>query len=242
MQDSGEFAEEARPNDTVCALVLGGAPIVRAGITYMLKREYSGRAHVFSADWQGRDQALAGCGKRLDLIVLYSDGEATRDACLGLADSVKGAGALIVVPPTGSEARLAVQQDGVVSIPLGAPLPIWRKALQVAAKRRSRLRSPPAIAIEQAAAPLTERQHEVLEMLSMGLSNKTIASRLSLSVGTVKLHVAAVLRGLQARNRLELVLRRAAVQAAVGAPRSPGSASAAAPSRRAPESAGSYAA
>lgn len=59
------------------------------------------------------------------------------------------------------------------------------------------------------AAPLTERQHEVLEMLSMGLSNKTIASRLSLSVGTVKLHVAAVLHGLQARNRLDLVLRRA---------------------------------
>jgi DNA-binding NarL/FixJ family response regulator len=60
------------------------------------------------------------------------------------------------------------------------------------------------------AAPLTERQHEVLEMLSMGLSNKTIASRLSLSVGTVKLHVAAVLRALRARNRLDLVLRHAA--------------------------------
>ena len=232
MQDSGEYGGEARPNETLCALVLGGAPIVRAGITYMLKREYSGRAHVFSAEWQAREQALAGCGKRLDLIVLYSDDEATREACLRLADGVPGAGALIVVPPMGSEARLAVQQDGVASIPLGAPLPIWRKALQVAAKRRSRLRSRFPIDPAPPAAPLTERQHEVLEMLSMGLSNKTIASRLSLSVGTVKLHVAAVLRGLQARNRLELVLRRAAVQAS----------SLSTPSRTAPESASSYAA
>lgn len=55
-------------------------------------------------------------------------------------------------------------------------------------------------------ASLTPRQLEVLRLLGEGLSNKTIARRLSLSEGTVKLHVNAVLRGLNARNRTGAVI------------------------------------
>jgi DNA-binding CsgD family transcriptional regulator len=211
MQAGADYKGELRRNETLCALVLGGAPIVRAGIIYMLKRQYAGRAHVFSADWQARDRALAECGERLDLVVLHSDGEASPDACLRLVNGIKGAGALVVVPPT--EMRLVTRQDGIVLIPLGSPLQIWRKALQVAAARRAHL--PSLVCEDSGTGRLTERQHEVLEMLSMGLSNKTIASRLSLSVGTVKLHVTAVLRALKARNRLELVLSRAAMRTAL---------------------------
>jgi DNA-binding NarL/FixJ family response regulator len=54
--------------------------------------------------------------------------------------------------------------------------------------------------------PLTPRQLEVLMLLGEGLSNKSIARRLSLSEGTVKLHVNAVLRGLNARNRTGAVI------------------------------------
>jgi DNA-binding NarL/FixJ family response regulator len=54
--------------------------------------------------------------------------------------------------------------------------------------------------------PLTPRQLEVLLLLGEGLSNKSIARRLSLSEGTVKLHVNAVLRGLNARNRTGAVI------------------------------------
>lgn len=212
----GGWEEAARPNETPCALVLGGAPIVRAGITYMLKRHYAGRAHVFSAEWQARDRALASCGNRLDLIVLYPDGEVFWEECLRLVNRANGPGALVVVPPAGVGLPLAARPDGVVLIPLESPLPIWRKALQVAARRRSHFCSLTQAACGHiATAPLTERQHEVLDMLSMGLSNKVIASRLSLSVGTVKLHVTAVLRALKARNRLELVLSRAAIRAAL---------------------------
>ena len=39
-----------------------------------------------------------------------------------------------------------------------------------------------------------------------GLSNKSIADRLGVSEGTVKLHVNAVLRALNARNRTEAVV------------------------------------
>lgn len=52
---------------------------------------------------------------------------------------------------------------------------------------------------------LTQRQQEVLELLSLGLPNKSIANRLELTEGTVKLHVTAILRKLGARNRTEAV-------------------------------------
>jgi NarL family two-component system response regulator LiaR len=48
---------------------------------------------------------------------------------------------------------------------------------------------------------LTAREREVLALLAGGLSNKEIAKRLTLSVGTVRLHVSNVLSKLGAPNR-----------------------------------------
>jgi DNA-binding CsgD family transcriptional regulator len=53
-------------------------------------------------------------------------------------------------------------------------------------------------------AALTGRQQEVLELLAEGLSNKGIAQRLGITPGTVKLHVAAILRVTGARTRRQL--------------------------------------
>jgi len=53
---------------------------------------------------------------------------------------------------------------------------------------------------------LTPRQRDVLRGLSRGLPNKLIARELNLSEGTVKIHIAAVLRALRARNRTEAVV------------------------------------
>ncbi|OQX15964.1 MAG: hypothetical protein BWK73_05395 [Thiothrix lacustris] len=56
-----------------------------------------------------------------------------------------------------------------------------------------------------AVAGLTPRQQEVFRLMAQGLPNKSIASRLKCSDGTVKLHVSAILRALHARNRTEAV-------------------------------------
>jgi DNA-binding CsgD family transcriptional regulator len=211
--DTGGYrGDDLTSSAALRALVLGGAPIVRAGIAYLLHREYAGRTRIITADWQARDRALAESGPQLDLLIAYSDSDMTSDACWRYASLVKGTGVVLVVPSPTAEARLTVYPDGMASIPFGAPLIMWRKALQIAAKRRARLRTQPrSIAAAQAPVmPLTERQIEVLELLSQGLSNKVIANRLSVSVGTVKLHVAAVLRALQAKNRVDVVLRHAA--------------------------------
>ena len=50
---------------------------------------------------------------------------------------------------------------------------------------------------------LTPRQKDVLRLLAKGKSNKEIARELDLAEGTVKIHLAAVLRFLKARNRTE---------------------------------------
>jgi DNA-binding NarL/FixJ family response regulator len=51
--------------------------------------------------------------------------------------------------------------------------------------------------------PLTEREREVLVLLSHGMSNKSIAERLVLTEGTVKNHVSNILAKLQAENRTQ---------------------------------------
>lgn len=54
---------------------------------------------------------------------------------------------------------------------------------------------------------LTSRQLEVLSYVVAGCSNKEIARRFDLSVGTVKAHVSAILRTLGAKNRTEAARR-----------------------------------
>lgn len=58
----------------------------------------------------------------------------------------------------------------------------------------------------RAAHSLTPRQIDVLKLMAEGQSNKQIARTLELSEGTVKLHVAAVLKALGADNRTHAVL------------------------------------
>lgn len=52
---------------------------------------------------------------------------------------------------------------------------------------------------------LTDRQRAVLMLMAQGLSNKEIGRDLNMSPGTVKVHVAAVLRELNVANRTQAV-------------------------------------
>jgi DNA-binding NarL/FixJ family response regulator len=54
--------------------------------------------------------------------------------------------------------------------------------------------------------PRSRRESEILAHLARGASNKVIARELGLSVATVKLHVQAILRSTNARNRVEAIV------------------------------------
>ena len=53
------------------------------------------------------------------------------------------------------------------------------------------------------ADPLTERETQIVRMVVEGMSNKAIASRLSLGEGTIKSHLRNIYRKLQVRTRAE---------------------------------------
>lgn len=76
----------------------------------------------------------------------------------------------------------------------------------IASRLMERINGPQPPATE----PLTEREHEVLQLLAQGLQNKEIAARLGIRERTAKFHVSTILGKLNAANRVEAV--RTAVQ------------------------------
>lgn len=56
---------------------------------------------------------------------------------------------------------------------------------------------------------LTKRQHEVLDYLKQGLSNKQIAGKMNISEPTVKLHIHGLFYKLGATNRTQIILKAA---------------------------------
>jgi DNA-binding NarL/FixJ family response regulator len=66
----------------------------------------------------------------------------------------------------------------------------------------SRSRSVPPKPVE----PLTAREEQVLLAAARGRTNSEIGDELSISLSTVKTHIAALMRKLNARNRVEIVM------------------------------------
>ena len=58
---------------------------------------------------------------------------------------------------------------------------------------------------------LTEREHEILERVAAGLSNKEIGQQLFLSEKTIKHYMTNILQKLQVRNRVEAALLASSV-------------------------------
>lgn len=54
--------------------------------------------------------------------------------------------------------------------------------------------------------PLTSREEQVLLAAARGRTNSEIGKELSISLSTVKTHIAALMRKLNARNRVEIVM------------------------------------
>jgi LuxR family maltose regulon positive regulatory protein len=62
---------------------------------------------------------------------------------------------------------------------------------------------PPSALVE----PLSERELEVLQLISQGLSNREIASRLFISLNTVKAHTRNIYGKLNVHSRTQAVAR-----------------------------------
>ena len=116
---------------------------------------------------------------------------ATHDSATVLA--ALGAGAQGFIPKSVSAEILldAVRYvlDGGVYLPAGAPA----------------MPAGDGVRIEHGALGLTARQTDVLKLLAQGKPNKLICRDLTLSEGTVKVHVSAILKALHVRSRTEAI-------------------------------------
>jgi DNA-binding NarL/FixJ family response regulator len=70
----------------------------------------------------------------------------------------------------------------------------------------SELGAPSSASAAQPLAPLTDREEEVLVTVALGRTNAEIADELSISLSTVKTHLASLMSKLGARNRVELAM------------------------------------
>lgn len=65
----------------------------------------------------------------------------------------------------------------------------------------------PPLQMEQLVDPLSERELEILRMITRGASNKEVADQLFIAEGTVKNHMTHILRKLGVRDRTQAVLK-----------------------------------
>ena len=189
----------ARPQPGVIEVLIAHSdPLIAAGLAAVLRKRRDFKAVVCSpaaasramasqllladvvvADYEYGLRLMKGTGRHRVMILTHHTSEAK--ICRALEQGVRG-----YVLLGGSLQNLI---DALHSIHAGAmavaPLVVTRMADRM--KQRT----------------LTPRQEEVLRQLMLGFSDKIIAGKFSLAIGTVKTHVKAILRKLDARSRTE---------------------------------------
>ena len=195
-------------------LIADDHPLLRDALVRLLRAVVPGADIAEAADLAGVEALLQGPTPQLLLVDLHMPGmggvvgvrrlrrlwpalplvvvSAEQDA--GVIRAVCAAGAVAFLPK--SEAPAVMQQVLRLVLEGGSCLPG-----QALADLRPGAAPPGA-----GATGLTPRQRDVLRALMRGAPNKEIARELGLGEGTVKIHVAAVLRALRARNRTEAVV------------------------------------
>ncbi len=201
-------------------LLIDDHPLFRSGIRSVLDAWDS---DVRITEASGCEEALAaiGAGANFALILLDLNLPAM-DGMTGLAKLRDAAPATSVVVLSASEdarsIRLAIRAGAKGYIPKSAGREIIISALELVLSGGVYL---PVNVMQGETAPatdeLTARQREVLVWLVRGKSNKEIASLLGMAENTVRVHVAAILRHLDVRNRTEAGFA-AASRGLVGSP------------------------
>jgi DNA-binding NarL/FixJ family response regulator len=188
--------------------VLSSVPAVLAGLERLLEedanlevssargsdRKIEAAAVLVVAEeplWRGLlAESLGGAGAR-PALVLVTDDEAE---CRFLASRVAGRGAWAVLPAAVSseELRNAVHAvaGGLVVVHPSLLAPLMAAGSSEAGESLS---------------PLTDREREVLDLLSKGFSNPEIAGLLGITDHTVKFHTSSVYVKLGVANRTEAV-------------------------------------
>ena len=199
-------------NDRIRILIADDHPIVRDGLTAILNTqpdfEVAGEAGN-GRQVIDRAQALRPDVILLDLAMPELDGVETLQRLRELDPDVL----VIVFTAFDTDERIvtAVQAGAKGYLLKGAPRQELFNAIRVVYGGGSLLQPIVAskllrhVSQESPGDHLTPREQEVLQAMALGLQNKEIAAKLSITERTVKFHVSAILNKLEAGNRTEAV-------------------------------------
>jgi DNA-binding NarL/FixJ family response regulator len=193
-------AEPITVSVEVSVMILCADAVVAAGLAAVL-RETPGFQLVPVAE---RGELLGG-PPPVDVVL------ADYETALRLAESTpQWAKKLVVFTNCDREAEVCrVLERGVSGYLLyGVELPVLFEAIR--SVQRGGIALSPGVAARVTTRiqgkPLTTREKAVLEQLMLGLSNKLIASRLNVGVGTIKSHLRSILEKLDADSRTAAVI------------------------------------
>jgi two-component system NarL family response regulator len=182
-----------RPNERIRVLIAHGDALIAAGLAATLSRQRDFEtatggacqpvADVVIADYESGLRLIASGGTlgRRVIILTHSDSEAK--ICHALEQGARGYLLL--------GCSLQDLVDGLRSVYTGGTALGPLVATRIADRMK-----------QQA---LTPRESDILRYLMLGMSNKAIATKLTLAVGTVKTHVKSVLEKLNASSRTQAV-------------------------------------
>jgi DNA-binding NarL/FixJ family response regulator len=202
-------------------LVCDDHALFREGVLLALRELDSGAKLLEAADG-AEALSIAQANADLDLVLLDLRMPGV-DGWTGLARLQQSFPTLPVVILSASEdpadARRAIDAGAAGFVPKSTRGPVLRAALQLVLSGGVYL--PPHL-LSSASAPaapgtsaaqrnqraqgLTERQIEVLRLMSRGLTNTEIGNVLGVALGTVKAHVTAIFEALDVSNRTEAAL------------------------------------
>jgi len=202
----------------VRTLIVDDQAVFRIGLRLYFSEAMPALGPFEEADSLEAALALAGSRPSLAMLDASLEGRPTEENVSRLREAIPGC-AVVTMASVADAAQAALALDagarGVLlkTAPPEMFLTAARAALSgetwvqpelshaVYAELSRRLRG--AEESRRPATKLTTRQLEILRLIAMGLRNAEIAERLTISEQTVKTHVAAILRRLDVKSRLQ---------------------------------------
>jgi DNA-binding NarL/FixJ family response regulator len=179
-------------------LIAHSDPFIAAGLVTLLRErrdfEVAVRSHAWTSNARGRRlpssnvivtdydsgmQLLESAGEPCPRVIILTHSDSEVKICRALERGVRG---YLLLGCSLQELMNSLRTVNVGNMALG-PLAVSRVASRM--KQRA----------------LTHREEDILRQLMLGLSNKGIARKLTVALGTVKTHVKAILRKLDVTSR-----------------------------------------